>query len=108
MKNILVIVTAKDKKEAKKIAQALLKKKLVACANIIEGVSSFFWWETKIDSAKEAIVFLKTKRSLFEKIRRIVRSLHSYEVPEIIALPIVVGDKNYLRWLNGNLRQDIS
>ena len=104
MKNILVIVTAKDKKEAEKIAQALLKNKLVACANIISGASSFFWWNKKIDNTKEFILFLKTKRSLFGKLTKVVKALHSYEVPEIIAVPIVAGDKNYMDWLNGNLR----
>jgi periplasmic divalent cation tolerance protein len=102
--NILIIITAANKKEANKIAQALLKRKLVACANIISGVSSLFWWQGKIDRCQESVLFLKTKRSLFRKITKFVKSLHSYEVPEIIAIPIIEGDKDYMRWLNANLR----
>ena len=98
--NILIVVTAANKKEAEKIAQALLKKKLVACANIISGVSSLFWWQGKIDRCREVVLFLKTKRSLFKDITKVVKSLHSYEVPEIIALPIIEGERNYLRWLS--------
>ena len=64
----VILVTAKDKKEATKIAQGLLEAKLIACANIIEGVQSLFWWQGKIDSSKEVLLVLKTKKILFKKI----------------------------------------
>lgn len=86
------------------MAQAAVEKKLAACTNILPGASSIFWWENKIDKATEAIIFLKTKRANFQKIVKLIKSLHSYEVPEIIALPIIAGEKKYLEWLNGNLR----
>ena len=66
--HIVILVTAKDKKEAAKIAQGLLEAKLIACANIIDGVQSLFWWQGKIDSSKEVLLVLKTKKSLFKKV----------------------------------------
>ena len=101
--HIVILVTAKDKKEAHKIAQGLLKAKLVACANIIDGVQSFFWWQGKIDSSKEVLLVLKTKKTLFKKVAIKVKSLHSYQTPEIIALPIVRGSEEYLNWLKSSL-----
>ncbi|MDP2939693.1 MAG: divalent-cation tolerance protein CutA [Candidatus Omnitrophota bacterium] len=98
--NVLIIISCANKKEAEKIAQAAIKKKLAACANIIEGVSSKFWWQGKIDNANEILIFLKTKRLLFKKIAKLVKSMHSYDVPEIIALPIIAGERDYLRWLS--------
>lgn len=99
---IVILVTAKDKKEASKIAQGLLDAKLIACANILDGVQSLFWWQSKIDSSKEVLVILKTKSSLFKKIEVMVKSLHSYQTPEIIALPIIQGSKDYLSWIDSS------
>jgi len=100
---IVVLVTAKDKKEAIKIAQGLLEAKLIACANIIGGIQSLFWWQGKIDSSKEVLLVLKTKKTLFKKVSVKVRSLHSYQTPEIIALPIVNGSEDYLRWVSSSV-----
>ena len=99
----VVLVTAKDKKEATKIARGLLEKKLIACANIIEGVQSLFWWQGKIDSSKEVLLLLKTKNILFKKVAARVKTLHSYQTPEIIALPIVEGSKDYLGWISSSV-----
>ncbi len=100
---IIVLVTAKDKKEAAKIAKGLLESKLIACANIIDGIQSLFWWQGKIDSSKEVLLVLKTKKSLFKKVEAKVKSLHSYQTPEIIALPIVHGSKDYLSWITASV-----
>ena len=102
MAYIIVLVTAKDKKEAGKIAKGLLEAKLIACANIVEGVQSLFWWQGKIDSSKEVLLVLKTKKILFKKVAVKVKSLHSYQTPEIIALPVIAGSKDYLQWLDKN------
>ena len=99
---IVVLVTAKDKKEALKIAQGLLEAKLIACANIIDGVQSLFWWQGKIDSSKEVLLVLKSKKVLFKKISTKVKSLHSYQTPEIIALPVVEGSEDYLGWISSS------
>ena len=98
-KFIVILVTAKDTAEAQKISQALLEKKLVACANIVPAVKSFFWWEGKSDNADEVLVIMKTQKKLFSKVITLVKALHSYSVPEIIALPIVAGSKDYLAWV---------
>ncbi len=105
MKNthIIIFVTAKDKKEATKIANGLLKAKLIACANIIPGVQSLFWWQGKIDRGSEVLLILKTKKSLFKKVEAQVKVLHSYTTPEIIALPIAAGSEAYLKWVDASL-----
>ncbi len=99
----LIMVTASSREEAEKIATTLLERKLIACANILGPVSSRFWWQGKIDSAEEYMIFMKTKRELFDQVADNVKQLHSYEVPEIIALPIVEGAKPYLEWINSSL-----
>ena len=102
---IIIFVTAKDVKQAQKIADGLLKDKLVACANVVAGVKSLFWWQGKVDTAKEALLILKTKKSLFKKVAAKVKALHSYETPEIIALPIVGGSGDYLKWINASVQK---
>ena len=96
---IVVFVTVKDKDEAEKIAAHLVKNKLAACVNIVPGVSSVFWWENKIDQASEVLLIVKTKKALFKKLAAAVKKTHSYSVPEIIALPIIDGNKDYLNWI---------
>lgn len=101
MKNtyIIVLVTTPAKKEAEKIVQHLLDNKFIACANIIGPVSSVFRWSGKIEKAEEYLTLMKTRSDLFEKVEGAVKALHSYEVPEILAIPIVEGSKAYLKWL---------
>jgi len=93
-----------NKKEAKKIASVLIEEKLAACVNIIENLHSVFWWQGKVDITKEALLVVKTRKALMNKLIKKVKSLHSYEVPEIIALPIICGDKKYLQWINESTR----
>ena len=101
---IVIFVTTKDTKQAQSIANGLLQDKLVACANIVEGVRSLFWWQCRIDSAKEALLVLKTKKGSFKKVAARVKALHSYQTPEIIALPIAAGSRDYLKWINASLK----
>ncbi len=101
---IVIFVTASNKKEAQKISCALIKQKLAACVNIIAKVDSLFFWESKIDRAKESLLVVKSRKEKLPRIIKLVKSLHSYKVPEIIALPIVSGDKPYLRWMDASLR----
>ncbi len=103
MTYILVMITTSSREEAEKIAIALLEKKLIACANIFGPASSRFWWQGKIDEAEEYVVFMKTEERLFEEVAKHVKRLHSYEIPEIIALPIIKGFKPYLEWVSNNL-----
>ena len=98
--NIVIFITCANKREATRIAQRLVGKRLVACVNLAERVESIFWWQKRIDSATEVLLITKSKKSLIDKIVKQVRSLHSYSVPEIIALPIVAGNKDYINWIN--------
>ncbi len=101
---VLVLVTTSSKQEAEITAQRLLDEKLIACANIVGPVTSHFRWQGKIERAEEFLVLMKSRSDLFEKISETVGKLHSYEVPEIIALPIVAGSKAYLDWLGTSLQ----
>jgi len=101
---VVILVTAKDKKEALKMANGLIKAKLAACVNIIDKISSIFFWAGKIDQAQESLLVIKSKKEKLIKIIKLIKSLHSYEVPEIIALPIIAADKPYLRWIDAALR----
>ncbi len=96
---IIVLITTKDKSQAQEIAKKLVEEKLIACANIIGEVNSIFSWEGKIDEATESLIVIKTQRKLFKELEKRVKSLHSYDVPEIIALPIIDGHKPYLSWV---------
>jgi periplasmic divalent cation tolerance protein len=96
---IIILVTTKDKDEAEKISQLLLKERLIACANIVSPVTSFFYWRDKIEKTEESLIVTKSRQDLFEKVAERVKSLHSYEVPEVLALPIVEGSKAYLDWM---------
>ena len=97
---IIVLITAGSEAEAHKIAESLVKGKKAACVNIVPRVDSLFWWEGKLDSAAESLLLVKTKASLFPEIVELVKRTHSYEVPEIIALPIIAGSEDYLNWLD--------
>jgi periplasmic divalent cation tolerance protein len=101
---IVIFITTSGKKEADKISERLIAEKLAACVNVIEGASSLFWWENKVDRAREALMIVKSKRTKLPAIIKLVKSLHSYEVPEIIALPIIGGERKYLRWLDESVK----
>ena len=102
--NIIIFITCANKNEANKIARHLVKKRLVACVNIIDKIRSIFWWQERTDSANEILLIAKSRRSLFKKVIQQVKSLHSYQVPEIIALPIIAGNKDYINWINESIR----
>jgi periplasmic divalent cation tolerance protein len=98
---IVVLVTCGSIREARRIGRALVDQRLVACANILEvPVRSIYRWEGKVESAREILAVLKTSRKRFTAVEREVRRLHSYDVPEIIALPILGGSEGYLRWIS--------
>jgi len=101
---ILVLVTTKDFEEAETISKELLEKKLIACANIVNPVVSHFYWSGTISKSEECLVIIKSRADLFPKISEQVKALHSYEVPEIIALPVVIGSSDYLAWIDESLK----
>jgi periplasmic divalent cation tolerance protein len=96
---ILVLITASSEKEGEKIGDALVKERLAACVNLLGGVKSTFRWKGRITSEQEILLLVKTKDRLFQKLKKRVRELHSYEVPEILALPILAGFEKYLSWV---------
>ncbi|UCF45512.1 MAG: divalent-cation tolerance protein CutA [Candidatus Bathyarchaeota archaeon] len=99
------MVTTASKQEAEKIAQHVLKERLIACANIIGPISSFFYWSGKMEKAEEYLILMKSRKDLFKQLAETVKALHSYEVPEIIVFPIVEGSKAYLDWMGSCLAQ---
>jgi len=100
MDGIVVFITASDEDEAAKIAKALIESRLAGCANIIKDIRSIYSWQGKIEDEKEVLVVVKTQKILFDSLMKKVKELHSYTVPEIIALPIIQGSEDYLKWLN--------
>ena len=101
---LVLLVTVGNSEEARKIASELLKQRKAACVNIVPGVSSLFWWQGELDSAQENLLNIKTEASLLDEIVTLVSQIHSYEVPEIVALPIVGGNHDYLRWIGGEVK----
>ena len=104
MKYIVVFITAASLKQAKEIAGILISKRLAACVNILPGINSVFRWQGKIDKAKEVLLLAKTTKPNFKKLASQVKKVHSYECPEIIALPIIAGNKEYLRWIENSVK----
>lgn len=102
-KYIVLFITTGSTEEAQQISKILLEQKKVACVNIIDKVNSLFWWEDKLDSAQENLLIAKTKASLLPEIINLVKKTHSYDVPEIIALPIIGGNQDYLGWIEENV-----
>ncbi len=97
---IVVLITTSSQEEARKIAELLVSSRKAACVNIVPEISSLFRWKDKVESAPESLLVVKTKASLFTDIVELVKRSHSYQVPEIIALPILAGSEDYLKWLD--------
>ena len=96
---IIVFITAPNEEESAKIGHALVGERLAACVNIIRSVRSIYRWQGRIEDEQEILMIVKTKSALFERLKERVKELHSYSVPEIIALPLVEGDAKYMDWL---------
>lgn len=105
MSAIVVFITASGEEEAAKIARALVEERLAACVNILRGVRSIYTWEGKVQDEAEALMVLKTREALFDPLKRRVKELHSYEVPEVIALPITRGLEDYMAWMEEVTRE---
>ena len=97
-------ITAPEQKEAEKIASSLVENRLAACVSLVPEITSFFRWQGKIDTAKEWLLIGKSKPGLTDKIIEFVKEIHSYDVPEIIFLPINKGYKPYLNWIDENTK----
>ena len=102
---IVIFVTTSTEEEAGNIAELLLDQRKAACANIVPKVDSLFWWQGRLDSAQESLLIIKTKASLLPDVVSLVKGIHSYEVPEIIAMPIIGGNEDYLKWIHSEVRE---
>ncbi len=100
---IVVFSTAASEAEAEAIARRLVEERLAACVNVVTGVRSFYRWKGKIENSPEWLLVIKSSRGRFDALRAALEKLHSYEVPEAIALPVVEGAPNYLNWMEGEL-----
>lgn len=96
---ILVMTTCASHEEAETLVQKLLKARLIACGNILAGVQSLFHWKGQISHEQEVLVLMKSRKKYYKELEEWIQAHHSYEVPEIIALPILVGSAEYLDWL---------
>ncbi|HEX5229157.1 MAG TPA: divalent-cation tolerance protein CutA [Bryobacteraceae bacterium] len=100
---IIVLSTCGSAEEAARVARALVEKRLAACVNIVPGVRSVYRWKDAIEDQEEALLVIKTSRPLMDDLRAEIEKMHSYEVPEVIALPVVDGSEQYLAWMNREL-----
>ena len=107
MARVIVFSTCASKSEARKIASELLKRRLVACVNILP-VSSFYWWKCKIRHGSELLLMMKTRAELVGKLQATISKLHSYEVPEIVSVKIDKGLPAYLRWIDNETNSKAS
>jgi periplasmic divalent cation tolerance protein len=101
---VVVLVTTGSEEEARRVAEHLLEKRKAACVNIVPGVNSLFRWQGKLDSAQESLLIIKTRASLLQEVIELVREVHSYNVPEIIALPVIDGNEDCLKWIDDEVR----
>jgi len=99
MNEIVILSTVDSVELGRKIAGALVDAGLAACVNIIPGVRSVYRWQGKICDEEELLLLIKTTAARFEEVRRLVRSLHTYQVPEVISLPVGAADRDYISWL---------
>jgi periplasmic divalent cation tolerance protein len=96
---IVVLVTVPDHNIARKVSEAVLTARLAACVNVLPGIQSMYWWEGKIADEQEVLLLMKTTEARFESLSQTIRSAHPYEVPEIVAVPVVRGLPQYIEWI---------
>ncbi len=104
--HVVVFVTAGTEEEAQSIAGTLLERRKAACVNIVPGVHSHFRWEGQVSTDEEVLLIIKTRASLVDELVDLVKSIHSYDVPEVIALPIVGGNQDYLEWVDEEVAEE--
>ena len=103
---VVVFVTVGTQEEAQKIASVLLERRKGACVNIVAGVDSRYRWQGKLETDREALMIIKTRTALVDELVDLVKEIHPYDVPEVIVLPIVDGNSDYLRWIDREVRQE--
>lgn len=101
---IVVLSTCASQADAERISKALVEARLAACVSLIPGVHSCYRWQGAVETSDEVLMLIKTSRELFAELKLAIEKMHPYEVPEILALPVVEGAENYLNWMAANLR----
>ena len=104
MSETVTLVTCKSKTQATTIARALVKERLAACVSVLPGISSIYRWEGKVEQAREVLLVIKSRRALSKKLVSRVRALHSYDIPEVVTIPVAAGNPAYLRWVRQSTR----
>jgi len=97
---VVIYVTAESLEQAKKIARTLVEERLAACVNVVERVHSIYWWEGEVQESQEALLIIKSLRSLVERVAERVKELHTYTVPEVVAVEVCGGSREYLKWVS--------
>ena len=101
---IQVFTTTEEKNDAERIAKALVEKRVAACVQIIGPITSTYHWKGKLETAQEWLCLIKTRRDLYDEVEGLIKEIHPYETPEIIAVPFVAGSREYLEWLRNELK----
>jgi len=101
---IQIVTTLEKKEDAEKIAKTLVEKRLAGCVQIVGPITSTYWWENNIETAEEWLCIIKSRKDLYEELEKAIREIHPYEVPEILAFSIATGSKDYLEWLDKELK----
>lgn len=104
MKHFVVLVTTPGRAVSEKLSKGLVKGRLAACVNRVPGLQSRYWWKGKIETAREELLVIKTRKELLQKLTRWVKTHHPYKVCEVVALPIAAGNPDYLQWIDSNLK----
>lgn len=103
MSHVVVFITAPSADDAARLGRTLVEERLAACANLVPGVASTYWWQGRVEDAREALLILKTRQELVGRVAARVRELHSSTVPEVIAVPIIGGNPAYLAWIDDSV-----
>lgn len=99
---VQIFTTVEKKKDAEKIADILVKKRVAGCVQVIGPIKSTYRWKKVIENTKEWLCIIKTRKSLYAEVEKTIKEIHPYEIPEILAIPVVSGSKDYLQWLDVN------
>jgi periplasmic divalent cation tolerance protein len=100
---IVVLSTCPTAEEGERVARKLVESRVAACVNVLPGTRSFYWWKGAVEDSPEVLLVIKTSRGLFDRLRTELEKVHSYEIPELLALPVVDGTADYLHWMDAEL-----
>jgi periplasmic divalent cation tolerance protein len=103
---IQLFTTSEKKEDAEKIASEVMEKRLAACAQVIGPMTSTYWWKDKIEKSEEWLCIMKSRKDLYGALEKAIRKVHPYDVPEILAVPVIAGNQSYLEWLDKEVRSD--